>query len=127
MKKTFCIILLLTAILCSLSPAAVQAATGALRSGLDDTAKSAQLKTGDAAPISAAAAVGKIVGIVLTFLGIIFLILAVYAGMIWMTAGGKAENTKKAKDILITAAIGLAICLMAYQLTAYVIQNIVIQ
>lgn len=102
-------------------------AAGILRGSLDDTAKSAQLAASQGAPISAAALVGKIVGIALVFLGVLFLILAIYAGITWMVSGGKKESIKKAKDILIAASIGLAVCLMAYQVTSYIITNIVIQ
>ncbi|MFH0780294.1 MAG: hypothetical protein V1928_05620 [Parcubacteria group bacterium] len=131
MNKFFHILLLICVIGGAMLPFAghniAQAANGILRGSLDDTAKSALLKTGDAAPITATAAAGKIIGIALTYLGILFLILAVYAGITWMTAGGKTESTKKAKDILIAATIGFAVCLMAYQLTSYIITNIVIQ
>lgn len=129
MKTSFFLSILTAAVVAVFAFGAFSSAgaAGILRGSLDDTAKSAQLAAGQGAPISAAALVGKIVGIALVFLGVIFLILALYAGITWMVSGGKKESIKKAKDILIAASIGLAVCLMAYQVTSYIITNIIIQ
>ncbi|MEK7139358.1 MAG: hypothetical protein AAB817_01525 [Patescibacteria group bacterium] len=58
--------------------------------------------------------IGNIIGIVLSLLGVVCLIYAVYAGVKWMTAGGNAEQVDEAKAALRNAAIGLAIVLLAY-------------
>ena len=68
--------------------------------------------------------IGKYIRIGLSFLGIIFLIIVVYAGMTWMTAGGDVENVKKARMILVQAAICLAVTLVAYQTTHYAISKV---
>lgn len=60
-----------------------------------------------------------IVGI-LSLAGTIFLVLTVYAGIMWMTAQGNDEKVTKAKDIVTQAIIGLAITLAAYAITAFV-------
>ena len=57
---------------------------------------------------------------VLSLVGTIFLILAVYAGILWMTASGNEEKVTKAKDIITQAILGLAITLGAYAITAFV-------
>lgn len=57
---------------------------------------------------------------VLSLAGTIFLVLTVYAGILWMTAQGKEEQVTKAKDIVTQAIIGLAITLAAYAITAFV-------
>ncbi len=56
----------------------------------------------------------------LSLVGTIFLILSVYAGILWMTASGNEERVTKAKDIVTQAIIGLAITLAAYAITAFV-------
>lgn len=68
--------------------------------------------------------VGNLIQVFITLLGILFLGLAIYAGYLWMTARGKDENVKKAKDILEQAAIGIIIVLGAYALTAFIINRL---
>jgi hypothetical protein len=65
--------------------------------------------------------VGQIISIFLGVLGVIFLILVIYAGVIWMTAGGDPKKIEKAKGILGSAVIGLIIVLLAYAITTFVI------
>ncbi|MFA6171312.1 MAG: hypothetical protein WCW77_02815 [Patescibacteria group bacterium] len=65
-------------------------------------------------------AAGKYVGVALTFLGIIFLGLMMYAGAAWMMARGNAEESKKAMSMLNDAMIGLIIVLGAYALTKFI-------
>jgi len=64
--------------------------------------------------------VGGIVGLILSFIGIIFLVLTVYAGFLWMTAQGNSGQVEKAKDLLINAIIGLVIVTAAYSITIFV-------
>ena len=65
--------------------------------------------------------IGTVISTVLGLLGIIFLILAVYAGFLWMTSQGSEEKTKKAKQILSTAVIGLVITLAAFAIADFVV------
>jgi len=71
------------------------------------------------------ARVGGIVGLALSFVGIIFLVLTVYAGIMWMTAQGNSGQVDKAKDLLINAVIGLIIISAAYSITIFVGQELV--
>jgi len=48
------------------------------------------------------------------------LIIIVYGGFTWMTAGGNEEQINKSKKLLINAAIGLAIIILAYSITYFV-------
>jgi len=63
---------------------------------------------------------GSIIGLVLSFVGVIFLILMIFAGLSWMTASGNQEKVNKAKDLMINAVIGLVIVMAAYAITAFV-------
>jgi len=58
---------------------------------------------------------------VLSFVGVVFLILAIYAGYNWMTAQGDEEKVTKAKDTLTAAIIGLVIVIAAYAISWYII------
>ncbi len=69
--------------------------------------------------------VGGIVALILSFVGIIFLILTIYAGLMWMTAQGNSGQVDKAKDLLINAIIGLVIVSAAYSITVFVGNNLV--
>jgi len=69
--------------------------------------------------------VGSIVALILSFVGIIFLILTIYAGLMWMTAQGNNAQVEKAKDLLINAVIGLVIVTAAYSITSFVGTQIV--
>ncbi len=66
---------------------------------------------------------GNIIGAALSLVGIIFLILMVYAGILWMTAQGKDDQIDRAKKIIIAAIIGLFITVSAYAITVFVTAN----
>lgn len=64
--------------------------------------------------------VGTIIKGALSLVGTIFLILTVYAGILWMTASGNEDKVNKSKNILVAAIIGLAITMAAYAITSFV-------
>lgn len=64
--------------------------------------------------------VGTVLKQVLGYTGIIFFVLVVYAGLMWMTSAGNEEAVTKSKKILIAAMIGLVIVLSAYAITTFV-------
>src|SRR3989338_1466684 len=68
--------------------------------------------------------VGTIIRAFLGLLGTIFLVLLVYAGYLWMTAGGNEEDVTKAKKLIFQAIVGLAIVMGAYAITAFVLLNL---
>ncbi len=68
--------------------------------------------------------VARIIKFVLGFLALIFLILTLYAGFMWMTSAGNEDKVDKAKKILWGAIIGVAIVLGSYAFTDFVITNL---
>lgn len=62
----------------------------------------------------------RLIKVFLGFLGIIFMILLVFAGFKWMTAGGNEKNVSDAQAQIRTAIIGLIIIMMAYSIANYV-------
>jgi len=67
---------------------------------------------------------GKIIKIILSFMGIVLLVVVLYGGFLWMTAGGEEEKVRKAKDWIINGIIGLVIILLAYAITSYVVKKL---
>lgn len=59
----------------------------------------------------------------LSLLGIIFLILIMYAGYLWMMAGGNEDQVAKSKAIIKNSFIGLGIALAAYATTYYIVER----
>lgn len=65
--------------------------------------------------------VGNIIQSFLSIFGIVFLGLMVYGGYKWMLAQGREEELKKAKDIIRSSIVGLAIVLSAYAISLFVV------
>jgi|GEM_PF-621177 len=68
--------------------------------------------------------VANIIRVFLGLLGIIALVLMIYAGFEWMTSGGSEEKIAQAKKILSNATIGLIIILSAYSIVSFVISRL---
>ncbi len=66
--------------------------------------------------------IGRIVRVLLGLLGLILVILILYAGVLWMTAGGNEEQIVNAKKIIKNATIGLIIILSAYAIVLFVMR-----
>lgn len=112
--KKFLFVLGLLAVLClpfSVSHAQLSAGLGKL----DEANQTTGLSKADLGDT-----IGGIIKIVLSLMGTIFLILIIYAGILWMTARGAEEQITKSKDIIRAAIIGLAIVLSAYAITYFV-------
>lgn len=63
---------------------------------------------------------GKIVQGGLAISGLIFFALAVYGGIMYLTAGGNEEQAKKSTKILVRATIGLFIIIFAGAITQFI-------
>lgn len=92
--------------------------------GLDATARqSGLLKTG--APQDVPTIAGNIIGTALSMISVIFFILMVYGGFLWMTAHGDEGQVKKAQDTIIAAVIGIIVILASYAITKYVTTSVI--
>ena len=69
--------------------------------------------------------IARIVRVALSFLGTVLFLIMLWAGFLWMTAGGNQEKIDEAKKWLGGAVIGLIIILAAYGLTTFVITQLV--
>ena len=98
---------------------AVPATAFAIDTGLSSTATAAfgsSMTSGENAKLSYFIG-NNIIKPVFGLIGVIFFMLMVYAGMLWMTAQGDPKKVEKAKDILITSVIGAVIVAASYILT----------
>jgi len=66
----------------------------------------------------------RIINYLINLVGVAFLIMIIYGGIMWMTARGNEEQTKKAKAILKSAAWGLVIVVLARVLYIFVRERI---
>lgn len=73
------------------------------------------------------ATIGNVIKIVLSLIGILFLILIIIAGFQWMTAGGNEETVTKSKARIKNSASGLLIILGAYMVTYFILDIILKQ
>lgn len=89
--------------------------------GLGETATSAGLSGGN---VDIASTVGALIKSLLGFVGVIFLVLTIYAGFLWMTAAGNEEQITKAKKILTGSVIGMVIIFASYGITSFVINAV---
>ena len=63
----------------------------------------------------------RIVQYLLGFLGVAAILIIVYGGYLWMTAAGNEEKIKKGKSILRDGILGLAVIILAYTVSIFVI------
>lgn len=69
--------------------------------------------------------VARIIRTALGLLGIVALVLILYGGFVWMTAGGDEEKISQSKKILLNSVIGLAIILSSYAIASFVVSKLV--
>ncbi|MFC1613613.1 pilin [Patescibacteria group bacterium] len=68
--------------------------------------------------------IAKIVLVFISLLGIFFIILLIYAGYLWMTAGGNEDQVEKSKGMIKHAVIGLVIVLSAFAISWWILGKI---
>jgi hypothetical protein len=122
MKKIILFICSLVSVFYVLNPKLVLAAPSSLRQDTFDQLGAAAGTNGanlgqanDPRTIAA-----RIIRIGLGIIGTVFLVLTIYAGFLWMTAGGEEEKAGKARKLLYDGVIGLAIILAAYSITYFI-------
>jgi RsiW-degrading membrane proteinase PrsW (M82 family) len=68
--------------------------------------------------------IGTVIKAALGMVGVVFLVLMVYAGYLWMIARGDEGKVEKAKDTIINCIIGIVIVVAAYAITNYVVSQL---
>ncbi len=86
--------------------------------GLPDTIKAADLKSKDLATF-----VGGALGVVLGIIGVIFLIMLVYGGFLWMIGGDDEKKVSKARELILYSVLGLIVIISAGAITRFIITD----
>jgi hypothetical protein len=67
----------------------------------------------------------SVIRVVLGFLGIIAVLIILYAGFLWMTAAGNDDKISTAKSMMSAGVIGLIIILAAFGIATFVMNALV--
>ncbi len=70
--------------------------------------------------------ISKVTSAFIGFLGVIATFLIIYAGYLWMTAGGDDSKIEKSKNIIKQVIVGFIVLSLAYGIIAYVFYAITI-
>ncbi|MDD5251692.1 MAG: IPT/TIG domain-containing protein [Patescibacteria group bacterium] len=68
--------------------------------------------------------IGNIIRTIIGLLGIVAVVLVIYAGFLWMTARGDDEQVLRAKKLLTQAVIGLVIIMASFAITTFILNAI---
>ena len=104
-------------------PYGAQALTSA-ETGLVNTASNAGLRTSD---FSVQQFVGTVINAALGIIGVVFLILIIYGGLMWMLSEGDETKIGKARGLIFHSIIGLILVLSAYAITNFVVGTLITQ
>ena len=78
------------------------------------------LELGNADPRDAAV---DLIKVIMTFLGLIAVVVILIGGFKWLTSGGSEDKVGEAKQMIIAGVIGLIIILAAWAITAFVVNQ----
>lgn len=126
MKKRLIHIIIFIALFVSITAShglisrAADSAIDRFNKSVDDTAKNAQLTSGSEKK-SFEVIVGGFINQILNVLGVVFFILIMYGGFLWMTAAGNESRIEKAKSIIMSSIIGLSVILLSKMIAFFII------
>ena len=66
-----------------------------------------------------------IINVILGFLSIIAILLILWGGFKWMTAGGAEDQIEEAKKIIIAGVVGMAVIFTSYAIATFVVRSLV--
>jgi hypothetical protein len=69
--------------------------------------------------------IASVLRIILGFLGLIAVVIILFAGFKWMTSGGNEENVTAAKKTLTAGIIGLIIIIAAFAIANFVLNSLI--
>ncbi len=69
-------------------------------------------------------AIGRFINIIISFAGIVLVIIIVYASFLWLTARGNDSQVEKAKLWMRNAIIGLLITMGAFVITSFIVNQV---
>lgn len=96
----------------------------ALAQGADNDFGLSQIQDSGLGTASLVVIIANIIRVILGVIGVVLLVLILYAGFLWMTSSGDDEKIAKAKKIILRAVIGLIIMLSAFTIASFIIRSI---
>lgn len=103
----------------------VSAATG-LDSATGLLERSSKKSFGSENAATSSGIVERLVNRAVGVLGVVAIVLIVYAGGMWLTAAGNPEKVKKAQKVIISTVVGVIIVGLAYAITAFILGQVVV-
>lgn len=94
------------------------------KSSLDSTAKGTGHLNTKISKLGAYGTASLLIQILLSIIGVLFLILMIWGGFIWMNSRGVESEVTRAKDIIRNSIIGLIIIIAAYAITNFIGNNL---
>ncbi|MFA6227635.1 MAG: hypothetical protein WC668_00385 [Patescibacteria group bacterium] len=119
LKKLLASMLIVVAMSMFALPVLVSAQDDVQNIDLDLIASTAGIEQGNLNSI-----IGGILNVAMGFLGVIAVLIILYGGFIWMTAGGEQDKVDKAKKMIYAGIIGLVIIFAAYAIAMFVMSNL---
>ena len=69
--------------------------------------------------------IASIINVAMGLLGIVAVVIVLYGGFTWMTAGGNEEKVGTAQKIIVSGIIGLALILASWAIARFVLESLV--
>ena len=115
MKKSLIFVLALTFLALTVTPVLAQKLDVGLQYGTYSGLGTKDLREG----------VMAIVRVVVSFLGVIAILIMLYGGFVWMTAAGNEERVGTAKKIITAGVIGLILIFVSWAIAEFVITSLI--
>lgn len=80
---------------------------------------------GDSASTDLNVIIGQIINGVLGIVGSLALVMFIYGGFVWMTAGGKSDAISKGKNIITWAVIGMIVIFTSYAAVRFILTSVI--
>lgn len=119
MRRLFATFAILASLLTGAVAFSALPASAQVDTGLNAVGQTVKLSSADPRVIAT-----NIINVALGLVGIVLLFLILYAGFLWMTAGGNDEQVSKAKRVLTSSIIGLIIVLSSWAIARFVIDRL---
>ncbi len=65
--------------------------------------------------------IGRLIGAVISLLGVLALVVFIWSGFSWMISAGSADKIKVAKKNMVYAVTGLIVCFSSYAILKFVL------
>lgn len=119
-KKRFLLVCIFALFIFIATPSLVSAETY----GAKKAAQTAGLDTEKSGASGVNQIIGNVIGAALSMVGVLFFVLVVYGGVMWMTARGDEDQVQSGRSTIITASIGLVVILSSYAITSFVLGSL---